>query len=159
MKLLFLLVAALLLFGCLGSQAGPSASPSLAASPVATASPSPVVSATAPPAASPTPYSTMLPSPFPEPSIQYVTVTARKFEFEPSTITVKKNVPVRLTLVSEDVEHGLSIPGLGIDLKAAAGGTAETTFTAATAGDYAFHCSVYCGSGHGEMTGVLRVTD
>ncbi|OIO25678.1 hypothetical protein AUJ14_03600 [Candidatus Micrarchaeota archaeon CG1_02_55_22] len=99
----------------------------------------------------------MLPSPFPEPSIQYVTVTARQFDFEPSEITVKKNVPVRLTLVSEDVEHGLSVPGLGIDLKASPGNEAETTFTPDTAGDYAFHCNVYCGSGHGEMTGVIRV--
>ena len=90
-------------------------------------------------------------------SSRSVQVTARRFAFEPAEITVKRGESVELHLTSIDVAHGLRIRELKIDLHADKGKTAETTFTPQTPGTYVGHCSVFCGSGHGEMTFTIHV--
>ena len=42
-----------------------------------------------------------------------IKLTAKKFEFEPSVITVRKGRPVRLLITALDVEHGFEIEELG----------------------------------------------
>jgi cytochrome c oxidase subunit II len=88
---------------------------------------------------------------------QRIEITAQKFYFTPGEITVKVGQPVVLVLKSLDVGHGLLIRDLGVDVKVKAGETAEVTFTPSKAGDFAGHCSVFCGSGHGSMTFTLHV--
>jgi heme/copper-type cytochrome/quinol oxidase subunit 2 len=48
-----------------------------------------------------------------EPSEKTVKVTAKKFEFSPEKIVLKKGVPVTLELVSLDRKHGFAVPELG----------------------------------------------
>ncbi len=88
---------------------------------------------------------------------QRIEITAQRFVFKPGEITVKVGQPVVLVLKSLDVSHGLRIQGLGINVRVKAGETAEVTFTPSKTGDFAGHCSVYCGSSHGSMTFVLHV--
>ncbi len=88
---------------------------------------------------------------------QRIEITAQRFVFKPGEITVKVGQPVVLVLKSMDVGHGLRIQELGINMKVKAGETGEVTFTPNKTGDFAGHCSVYCGSGHGSMTFVLHV--
>jgi cytochrome c oxidase subunit 2 len=94
-----------------------------------------------------------------EPTPQRIEITAQRFVFKPGEITVKVGQPVVLVLKSMDVSHGLHIPDLGVNIKVKAGQTAEGTFTATKAGDFAGRCSVYCGSGHGSMTFVVHVVE
>ncbi len=84
-------------------------------------------------------------------------VTARKFEFQPKTITVRKGEAVRLVITSEDVDHGFALQGYHIEEKIKAKQTKVIEFTADREGKFAFACSVYCGDGHDEMTGELIV--
>jgi len=88
---------------------------------------------------------------------RHVEVTAKRFAFEPAEITVKKGEVVELELKSADVPHGLRIRELKIDLRASKGKDAETTFTPQTTGTFIGHCSVFCGSGHGEMSLTIHV--
>ena len=44
-----------------------------------------------------------------------IVITAKRFEFVPSTITLKKGETVKLVVTSEDVTHGLFIRPLKID--------------------------------------------
>jgi len=88
---------------------------------------------------------------------QRIEITAKRFAFTPGEITVKKELPVVLVLKSLDVGHGLRIRDLGVDVKVKAGDTAQVTFTPGKAGDFAGHCSVFCGSGHGSMKFTLHV--
>jgi cytochrome c oxidase subunit 2 len=88
-----------------------------------------------------------------------IEVVAKRFAFEPGEITLKKGEPVILVLKSIDVAHGLRFRELNLDVKVAKGGTAELRFTPDKTGDYVGHCSVFCGSGHGEMTLTLQVVD
>jgi cytochrome c oxidase subunit 2 len=88
-----------------------------------------------------------------------IEITARQFQFEPSEITVKKGQPVVLVIKSADVAHGLRFRDLNLNVKIDKGGTAEMPFTPDKTGDFVGHCSVFCGSGHGEMTLTMHVVN
>lgn len=90
---------------------------------------------------------------------QRIEITAKRFEFDPGEITVKKGQPVVLVLKSEDVAHGIRIRELNVDVKAGKGGTAEVQFTPDKTGEFIGHCSVFCGSGHGSMVFKVHVVD
>lgn len=86
-------------------------------------------------------------------------IEAKRFDFGPGEITLKKGEPVILVLKSQDVDHGLRIRELNINLKVHAGSTAEVQLTPTEAGDFVGHCSVFCGSGHGSMALKVHVVN
>jgi cytochrome c oxidase subunit 2 len=88
-----------------------------------------------------------------------VEVTAKRFEFDPGEVTLKKGEPVDLVLKSADVPHGIRIRELGLQLKAPKGGTSEVRFTPEKVGTFVGQCYVFCGEGHGKMTITLHVVD
>ena len=80
-----------------------------------------------------------------------VEIVAKRFEFTPSTLTLKKGETVRLRVRSEDVTHGLFLRTLKIDTDIVPGETREVTVTPETAGTFTAICHHFCGSGHGGM--------
>jgi len=80
-----------------------------------------------------------------------IVITAKRFEFVPSTITLKKGETVKLVVTSEDVTHGLFIRPLKIDTDLVPGKTEELTVTPQTAGTFTAICHHFCGAGHGNM--------
>jgi cytochrome c oxidase subunit 2 len=88
-----------------------------------------------------------------------VEITAKKFDFTPSSITLKKDQPVVIVLKSEDVAHGLRFRELGFNVRASKGQTSEAAFTPTKTGDFVGQCSVFCGSGHGGMKLTLHVVE
>lgn len=88
---------------------------------------------------------------------QRVEISVKRFGFTPGEITLKKGQAVVLVLKSMDVNHGLRIHDLGVDMKVKAGETAEVTITPNKTGEFVGHCSVFCGSGHGSMTFKVHV--
>jgi cytochrome c oxidase subunit 2 len=90
---------------------------------------------------------------------QRIEITAKRFNFEPGEITLKKGQPVVLVLKSADVAHGIRIRELNVDVKVSKGGSAEVQFTPDKTGDFIGHCSVFCGSGHGSMVFKVHVVD
>jgi cytochrome c oxidase subunit II len=80
-----------------------------------------------------------------------IEITAKRFEFSPSQITVKKGHPVTLRLTSQDVKHGFFVKELKLDADLHPGKPTEVTFTPQTAGKYLSVCDNFCGSGHGDM--------
>jgi cytochrome c oxidase subunit II len=93
-----------------------------------------------------------------EPAAIEIKVTAKKFNFEPGKITVRKGDRVRLVVTSVDVDHGIGIREFGIDKSVKKGTTEVIEFVADKEGKFTFVCSVFCGDGHPEMTGELIVT-
>ena len=88
-----------------------------------------------------------------------VEVTAKRYAFQPAEITVRKGQPVDLVLKSDDVNHGLRIRELNLDVKINKGATANVNFTPDKIGNFVGHCSVFCGSGHGHMTFTVHVVE
>jgi cytochrome c oxidase subunit 2 len=86
-----------------------------------------------------------------------IDVTAKRYAFEPAEITVKKGETVELEVNSADVPHGLRIRELKIDLRVSKGKNVDVIFTPQATGTFVGHCSVFCGSGHGEMTLTIHV--
>jgi cytochrome c oxidase subunit 2 len=88
-----------------------------------------------------------------------IEVTAKRFDFIPAEITVKKGQPVVIVFKSEDVAHGLRFRDLGVNVKVDKGQTGELSFTPTKTGDFEGQCSVFCGVGHGKMKLTLHVVD
>ena len=88
-----------------------------------------------------------------------IKITAKRFEFEPNTITVQKDKPVRLLITSLDVQHGFAIEEFGINQQIKPNSTTVVEFTPMRAGRFKFACSIYCGEGHEDMMGELIVTE
>ena len=105
---------------------------------------------------------------------QVINVTAKKYEFIPSTIRVKQGAKVQLKIMATDHAHGFKIaetpdgaeaaakPGLVFSppqacQKIEKGQTATIEFVAQTAGTYPFRCCVHCGWHHRAMKGQLIV--
>jgi cytochrome c oxidase subunit 2 len=88
-----------------------------------------------------------------------IEVTAKRFSFDPATITVKKGEPVVLVLKSLDVPHGLRIGELNVDVKVSKGSLVEARFTPQTVGEFVGQCSVFCGAGHGSMKLTVDVVE
>ena len=86
-----------------------------------------------------------------------ISMVAKKWEFIPSEIKVKKGDNVKLTITSEDVTHGISLKEFDVDVKFNPGETKTVEFVANTLGTHTFSCNVFCGEGHGSMKGKIIV--
>ena len=85
-----------------------------------------------------------------------IEIAAKKFEFTPSEITLKKGEPVILRLTTADRVHGFMSKPLKIDTDIPDGKTTDVAVTPDTAGNFTVICDHYCGTGHGNMK--MKVT-
>jgi len=86
-----------------------------------------------------------------------VKVTAKKYEFAPSAIHVKKGDHVKLVITATDKDHGFKLEAFQIDQLLKKGEATTVEFTADRAGTFPFECSHFCGLGHKKMKGELVV--
>jgi cytochrome c oxidase subunit II len=103
-----------------------------------------------------------------------VEISAKKYEFTPNEIHVRKGEHVELRVHSEDATHGVkldlypegaadkSMPGLMFDHpnengKVKKGVDQVVDFVAEEPGTYDFKCAKFCGFGHDKMKGKLIV--
>ncbi len=89
--------------------------------------------------------------------LRVVEIHARRYSYSPSEVTLKLGQPVVLELVSDDREHGFDLPELGLRADVEPGQRARVPFTPQRAGRFDFHCDIYCGSGHEDMSGTLVI--
>ena len=88
-----------------------------------------------------------------------VIVTAKKYEYDPAVITVKKGDRVKLIVTAVDHDHGLKIEAFHIDQLLKKGESTNIEFSADVAGTFPFQCSHFCGLGHKGMKGELIVEE
>ena len=108
--------------------------------------------------------------------VQVIEVTARKYQFNPAEIRVKKGTKIRLKIRAIDRTHGFRIslyperaersgaPGLRFasqheSWKLEKDREQVIEFIAERPGTYPFKCSVSCGLGHRRMKGQLLVEE
>jgi cytochrome c oxidase subunit II len=101
----------------------------------------------------------MLPWAAGQPQERTVAIVARKFEFEPASITVKVGEPVVLELTAPDVIMGFNLDAFGMRTDVVPGKVTRLRLTPDRVGVFGFRCDVFCGDGHEEMDGSLTVTE
>ena len=93
----------------------------------------------------------------PEP--RKISVSAKKYEFNPSRIELKVGEPVEITFTSEDTKHGFVCKELGLEKVEFKKDEPKTVnFTPDKAGTFPFKCAKFCGMGHGKMKGEIVVS-
>ncbi len=88
-----------------------------------------------------------------------ISITASRFMFQPSEITVKKGEAVTLVIQSKDVSHGLVIEELGVRTEVKKDQSTEVKFNPESAGTFEGKCAHFCGKGHGSMTLIVHVVE
>jgi cytochrome c oxidase subunit II len=88
-----------------------------------------------------------------------IEISAKKFEFTPSQITLKKGEPVILRLHSSDRLHGFMSKPLKIDTDIPNNTAEDIALTPDSAGDFTVICDHYCGTGHGGMKMKITVVE
>jgi cytochrome c oxidase subunit 2 len=87
-----------------------------------------------------------------------VTIRAKRYEFQPSEITLKEGQKVKLIFISDDVPHGISVTELGISAEISKNHPTQMIIRPTTLGKFEGVCSRYCGAGHDTMRLVVNVT-
>jgi cytochrome c oxidase subunit II len=88
-----------------------------------------------------------------------IEITAKRFQFTPNQITLKKGQPTILRLRSADVTHGFYMKALGIDATIEPGKDTDVPVTPKAAGKFTVICDHFCGSGHGNMKMTIVVEE
>src|SRR5262249_17489359 len=91
-------------------------------------------------------------------NVKEVEMTAKKYEFSPSTVEVPAGTLVRFKITALDREHGFEIEGMKdscIKLEKDKPTTFE--YKAEKPGTYQFKCCKHCGIHHGSMKGTIVV--
>lgn len=94
-----------------------------------------------------------------EPKEKVIRITAKKFNYTPGEITIKKGVPVVLEFKTADVMMGFNLPDFNVRADIVPGKTTRLRLVANKTGTFVFLCDVFCGTGHEEMNGKLTVVD
>ena len=93
------------------------------------------------------------------PAERVIHITAKRFDFSPDSITLKKGEPVVLEISSADREHGFNLRAFGVRTNVSPEKVSRIRFTPDKTGKFTFSCDVFCGDGHEEMTGTVVVNE
>ena len=93
-----------------------------------------------------------------KPAPQVIKVVAKRFDYTPNVIKLKKGVPVILELTTRDVIMGFSVPDFATRADIVPGKVVRVRLVPDKAGTFTFLCDIFCGKGHEEMNGTLIVS-
>ena len=92
------------------------------------------------------------------PPSRVIEVVAKKFEFVPGEIQVKRGEPVTLQFTAPEVPMGFNLADFNLRADIVPGKVTTVQLTADKTGTFTFLCDVFCGTGHEDMSGTLVVT-
>ena len=91
------------------------------------------------------------------PRAKVIKVSAKRFDYTPGNLKLKKGERVVLELTSRDVVMGFNLPDFNVRGDMIPGKVTRVEFTPDKTGDFTFLCDIFCGSGHEEMHGRITV--
>ncbi|WP_297597581.1 hypothetical protein [uncultured Cetobacterium sp.] len=80
-----------------------------------------------------------------------VKIIAYNWGYEPKEVILKKDEPVKLTLISREGEHGLGSKDLKFNLQATPEKSESVDIIPTKVGEFTGKCTVPCGAGHKKM--------
>ena len=94
-----------------------------------------------------------------QPNEQVIKIVAKKFDYTPNVIKLKKGVPVVLEFTTLDIIMGFKVPDLGIRTDIVPGKVSQVRVVPDKVGTFPFVCDIFCGNGHEDMTGTIIVSE
>jgi cytochrome c oxidase subunit 2 len=94
-----------------------------------------------------------------QPKEKVIRIEAKRFDYTPGELTLKKGEPVILELTSRDVLMGFNLPDFGLRADMVPDKVTRVRFVPDKTGSFTFLCDIFCGSKHEEMHGRLTVVE
>ena len=91
------------------------------------------------------------------PRVRTIKVVAKKWDFVPNVIKVKKGESVVLKFTAPEVPMGFNLPDFNVRADIVPGKVATVKLTPDKTGTFTFLCDIFCGEGHETMAGQLVV--
>ena len=91
------------------------------------------------------------------PRAKVIKISAKRFDYSPGKLILKKGQRVVLELTSKDVVMGFNLPDFNVRGDMIPGKVTRVEFTPDKTGEFTFLCDIFCGSGHEEMHGRITV--
>jgi cytochrome c oxidase subunit II len=95
----------------------------------------------------------------PAASTRTIAITARRFSYMPSEVTLKKGETVTLVFHTEDVTHGFILPEWKLRAEIHKNHPVKITVQPDSVGTFEARCSYFCGVGHGSMRLFFHVVE
>jgi cytochrome c oxidase subunit II len=92
------------------------------------------------------------------PKVRTIKVVAKKWDFVPNVIKVKKGENVVLKFTAPEVPMGFNLPDFNVRTDIIPGKVATVKLTPDKMGNFTFLCDIFCGEGHETMSGQLVVS-
>ena len=93
------------------------------------------------------------------PRAKVIKISAKRYDYTPGKLTLKKGQPVVFELTSRDVMMGFNLPDFKLRADMVPGKVTRVQFVPDKTGTFTFLCDIFCGSGHEEMHGTVTVVD
>jgi len=94
-----------------------------------------------------------------QPKEKVIRIDAKRFDYTPGELTLKKGEAVILELTSRDVLMGFNLPDFNLRADMIPDKVTRVRFVPDKTGSFTFLCDVFCGSKHEEMNGRLTVVE
>jgi cytochrome c oxidase subunit 2 len=94
-----------------------------------------------------------------EPKEKLIKITAKRFDYTPGNLTLKKGEPVILEFTTLDVLMGFNLPDLNVRADIVPDKVTRVRFVPDKTGTFTFLCDIFCGTKHEEMNGTITVVD
>jgi len=94
-----------------------------------------------------------------EPKEKVIKITAKRFDYTPGNLTLKKGEPVILEFTTLDVLMGFNLPELNVRADIVPDKVTRVRFVPDKTGTFTFLCDIFCGTRHEEMNGTITVVD
>ena len=94
-----------------------------------------------------------------QPSEKVIRIGAKRFDYTPGELTLKKGEPVILEFTSSDVLMGFNLPDFNLRADIIPDKITRVRFVPDKTGSFTFLCDIFCGTKHEEMNGRLTVIE
>jgi cytochrome c oxidase subunit 2 len=91
--------------------------------------------------------------------VKVIKITAKRFNYTPGEVKLKKGVPVILEFRTQDVLMGFNLPDFNVRTDIVPGKVTRLRLVPDKTGTFVFLCDIFCGTGHEQMNGKLTVVD
>jgi cytochrome c oxidase subunit 2 len=94
-----------------------------------------------------------------QPRERVIQIKAKRFDYTPGQLTLKKGEPVVFELTSADVLMGFNLPDFNVRADVVPDKVTRVRFVPDKTGTFIFLCDIFCGNAHEEMHGQLTVIE